>query len=206
MQFDKYNPRELRLAGAELVEIVRQYWLDKRITTQEWTELVLDYFAFRARPDLLVEAEKPQRDPRAPKTWRPELPVRTTRGEFGSFDMLHSSNPVGDHGQDDYWTELIASPFEVFLALESEWGKAGSPAVTRRAVLSDATKLALIRARTKVMVLGPVDSAQAEELFDELARLRTSSADPAPWLLVSVPWKVNAPTWKVLSGRRRSRR
>lgn len=201
MRFSKYDAAELEVVGKRLVGFFERADLQKpRLRTSDWTELVLDFFAARARKDVLVEARKPRKHVK--KRWRSELGVRTTSGEFASFDMLHSENPQYRGGSTaDYWTDLVNKPFKVLLAVESEWGSATNREATRFAVLSDATKLTIVRAETKVMVFGPVDGAQDKELCGELSTLRESSGDNAPWLLVRQPWRGSAPpSWSVLPG------
>lgn len=201
MRFSKYDVAELKLAGQELVALFKRAEMQRPcLRTTDWTELVLDFFAGCARKDVLVEARKPRKHVK--KRWRSELQVRTTLGEFASFDVLHSENPRYLGGSmKDYWTKLVNKRFEVLLAVESEWGAATKRKTTRFAVLSDATKLTIVRARSKVMVFGPVDAAQDEQLCDELERLRRSSGDNSPWLLVRQPWRATAPpSWSVLSG------
>lgn len=126
MTFSKYDVAELEVAGDDLVGLFLRAEVRKpRLRTTDWTELVLDFFSARARKDVLVEARKPRQ---VDTRWRRDVARRKTKGEFGSFDLLHSTNPRYEIGPlDEYWTELVEKPFEVLLAVESEWGSEDEP-------------------------------------------------------------------------------
>lgn len=198
-KFRDYGCAELETAGGLIVDHFISHWRDETISTKEWTELGLDLVASFAKDGLLVEA----RWPRVRRAFRSaegeEVPVRATRKEFASFDMLHSSNP--DYAGEDidaYYTKLIERPFEIFLALESEWGRERSRSATRAEVIEDAIKLSIVRARSKVMIFGPTTGSDSEQLFKDLATLRQSAGDKKPWLLVSNPWQNGQPKFEVL--------
>lgn len=198
-RFCDYGCAELETAGGLIVDLFISHWRDETISTEEWTELGLDLVASFAKDGLLVEA----RWPRVRRTFRSaegkEVPVRATRKEFASFDMLHSSNPeYASEDIDAYYTKLIERPFEIFLALESEWGRKSSRSATRAEVLEDAIKLSIVRARSKVMIFGPTSGSDSKQLFKDLATLRQSAGDTSPWLLVSNPWGGEKPKFEVL--------
>lgn len=197
--FQDYSCRELEKLGQAAVEIIGAHYDDAKVKTEEWTELVLDLFASFAKDGALIEARKPRENARSTRDWRKELPVRKTYKEFASFDMLHSNNPIPrEEFIDEYYSKLISQEFEIFLALESERGKSGSRKTTRAEVLEDAIKLAIVRARCKVMIFGPVTDSHTDALFEDLEKLRESAKDPSPWLLVSVPWTNGNPQFSVL--------
>lgn len=99
---------------------------------------------------------------------------------------------------DSYYDRLISKPFEIFLAMESEWGRSNSERATRHEVLEEAIKLAIVRARAKVVIFGPTTADQANRLFAEIETLRNSAGDPRPWLFVSNPWRERAVEFRVL--------
>lgn len=198
-RFSEYDARELEQAGAELVDLFRRLWAVSEIGTEQWTELVLDFFAARAVSGALVEARASRLSSEVSQ-FRAELPARHTYGEFASFDMLHSNNPGPNEysSKDEYWNALLARPFEVFLALESEWER-GTREVTRAEVLNDAVKLAMVRARSKVMVFGARAADDAATLFSDIKQLRLVARDDSPWLVVGLPSGVQSPSHSVLS-------
>lgn len=186
-RFSGYGCSELKEAGKRIRKIFEENWKNKKIETEAWTELSLDLVASFAKDGALVEA-RPSRD-------RRDLGVpfrRNSKKEFASFDMLHSSNPIYEETKEDldsYYSRLIKQPFEIFLAMESEWGKSNSCRATRHEVIEDAIKLTIVRARAKIMIFGPTKASEADSLFRDLAVLRENAGDTSPWLLVSNPWK-----------------
>lgn len=191
MRFSAYDADELDTCGREVVAALNGASIDEA-DTERWTEFVLDLFAATAGPEILVDARNPRSDA-----------TRATRGEF-LVDLTHSTYPKyppsGAHGywSQEYWDEALKRPCRVRLALESEWGKQSSPGATRVAVLQDAVKVAAFRADAKVVVFGPKDRTKGAELVTDLARLRTASGDPAPWLLVALPWDGGKAWYEVL--------
>jgi hypothetical protein len=203
-KFIQYDEAELTAAGTELVDAMcRGYDRNLEPPTEVWTELVLDWFAcsagtFSGQPVL---ADARARDVR--EDWRPffaclrDIPMRTSRAEF-LLDLTHSTYPeyAGRYYSDAYWDECLLSQREVLLGLESEWGRFGDVRHTRVKVLEEAVKLAAIRARTKVLVFGSNGTEQRDRMFSDVALLRYQTRDPAPWLLVDVPWRWKGETWQ----------
>lgn len=214
-KFTRYDSADLTTAGNELVaDMCRGYDRSHEPPTEVWTELVLDWFAcaagtFSERPVL---AEARARDVR--EDWRPffaclrDIPMRTTRAEF-LLDLTHSTYPEysGRYYTDPYWDDCLLEEREVLLGLESEWGRFGDVRGTRVKVLEEAVKLAAIRARTKVLVFGSNGTEQRDRMFSDVALLRYQTRDPAPWLLVDVPWRWKGESWqpsfRVLDGAER---
>jgi hypothetical protein len=146
----------------------------------------LDWWTEAAATGAVVDARRSQsaRSEWAPKT-RKIVPERNVVGEFMSLDLIHTNFPAysgaPSYWSNKYWTTVLEKKRQVFLALESEWN------VDLHHVLHDASKLALIRASTKVMVFGTWDGSARAEYMDALRGLRSTLADPAPWLCVDVP-------------------
>lgn len=194
--FDKYTSDELAECGVAfqraLVDAAAYIsWAE----TEAWTEFVLDWFTATAPNGVLVDA-------RAPRPCSRKLPQRNTYGEF-LVDLTHTTYPLyppqGKHpyGSALYWTTALKQPCCVRLALESEWGRCGAPAVTRIEVLRDAIKVAAMRADAKVIVFGPDNATHGDRLFCDLDTLRKQSCDPSPWLCVSLPWSDEPPVAKL---------
>lgn len=83
------------------------------------------------------------------------------------------------------------------LGLECEWGKSGSPNRSLTMVLDDASKLAAVRASVKVMIMATHTGGGSEtgDFFRAVRGLREAWDDPAPWLLVNLPWGNDGSEW-----------
>ena len=66
--------------------------------------------------------------------------------------------------------------------------KYASRTTTRNSVLDDAAKLAVMRAKAKVMVFGSHTSGDQKEIVSMLQRLKDGSHDTAHWLWIDLPW------------------
>ena len=78
----------------------------------------------------------------------------------------------------------LESPRRILLALESEWGKANNKQANYAMIMEDATKLAIVRARCKVLVFATVDQACHDEVIKNVRSLRMQMSDKSPWLLI----------------------
>lgn len=198
-RFKNYDRQELDACGEALARELGDLYDPVRgpePTTGEWTDFILDWFAAVAAEGLLVDAR-----PRNLRTnWRhawkmeSEPPERSCAGEF-MVDLTHSTYPTYHQLSPDrlpYWKVAVekGGGLHIKLALESEWGEESSEDATAVAVLEDAIKIAAMRAQVKVMVYGCEDKGHHSEILDLLRKLRTQTADEAPWLCVSVPWSV----------------
>jgi len=56
-------------------------------------------------------------------------------------------------------------------------------------VLSDASKLAAVRADVKVMIFATQDGSEAMDVAVALERLRRQCGDTSPWLWIDLPWE-----------------
>lgn len=161
--------------------------------TKLWTELVLNWFSNRAPAGVLVDATPPCK--RLQSTIRglpvPLHEIRDTAGEW-LVDLSYSTYPryEDDWEKPAYWERVfaMAEPPEMLLAVESEWGSL-APGPNRCRILEDATKLAAVRARNKLMVFGSKDGgAQRNDILDHLRRLRDLADSGGTWLWMDVPW------------------
>lgn len=197
-----YTREELVECGEEFCRLLND--LDpanvESLTNGEWTELVLDWFAATAPEEVLVDAKPPRtRVSKAYVDARKQLGVdrglRRTHGEF-LVDLCHSNFPTYEIDRpfysDEYWAKVAEAPREVYLALESEWGKANSAKANRHRVLEDAAKLPFFNARAKVLVFGSSSAGARGEIVSSVTRLRSTCGDDKPWLLVDVPWDEQA--------------
>lgn len=108
-------------------------------------------------------------------------------GEF-LLDLVHSTYPTYDRLPWEsyaYWEKALEAPLEVLLALESEWGFQTDPQRNFASVMADASKIAAVRARSKVMLFAaPGKGEKFEEnrarLLQALRNLRKRADDKAP--------------------------
>ena len=113
------------------------------------------------------------------------------------LDMTHSTFPDYSHSlySEAYWQEAVRRPSKLDLALESEFGKSTNQPASKFMVFEDAAKLAVVRAKVKVLVFGTVDGSARQTIVDTLAKLRSGADDPAPWLWIDLPWKAGTKAW-----------
>jgi hypothetical protein len=207
MRFVKYDREELEKCGKAFVARGRKVaqHLDERGITSPWTDFVLDWFASTCARDRTVDACARK----ARQEWSAllgndttgGLKSRRTPGEF-MLDLVHTTLPSYD--EHPYWSTAYFDAalderrpeIRIDLALESEFGKATSPKATRIAVLHDACKLALVKAKLKVMVFGTVrGGAETKQVVDDLKRLKKRTGDAAvPWLAIDLPWRADKAT------------
>ncbi len=203
-RFKKYSVKALKECGEAFCDEAGKFEKAqrKRITTGQWTEFVLDWFARAAPDEMLVDSTSKQCD-RAPPPF--ELPERQGFGEF-LVDLTHSTYPKYSEEKPypggAYFDAALERACIVRLALESEWGDPDSGPTTRKAVLEDAVKVAAMRADTKVVVFGSHAGTRSKILSD-LSTLRKRSEDPSPWLVIDVPWKSKTgetgASWRVIA-------
>lgn len=167
----------------------------KAAMTDEWTDFVLDWWAGVGRAsDLTVDAH-----PTGVVDWAESWKVRRPktmqpRGAIHEW-MLDLALTTYPRYGGDYYSKvnsdalLATNQGELVIALESEWGSAGSARLNRGKVFEDALKLVHVRARLKVLCFGVTKAAGTDALVAELEDLRAHGGDAATaWLLFPVPW------------------
>lgn len=192
-KFALYGADELLTIGSAFVDSIQNHAesLARASSTEVETEFVLDWFAATAPHWARVDA-RPKRSS-GYRSWRKDLPQRQTDGEF-LLDLTHTTYPVEEHGEG--WDEYIkrshvGDKLEVLLALESEFGKERSPQGSRGQVFDDASKLAVVRSRAKVMLFASNSRGGTENrdvMVRMLTALRTDHCDGSPWLWIDLPW------------------
>ncbi len=190
-RFEHYDLRDFEGLRKALVASIRGDWKSLNSKTAgptDWTEFVLNWFADAARKDALVDARPP----------RMKL-SRETKGEF-MLDLVHTSYPgYGANWQSrGYWEDAMKArgKLELLLALESEWGNRFSSERNLVEVLTDAAKLAAVRARVKILLFaspgkGTTMEENRKELIGMISSLRKKADDlGTPWLLIDIPWEI----------------
>jgi hypothetical protein len=183
-KFKKYTSAELETAGDRFVAAAKSRAQDLGWSSARWTDFVKDWFAQAARSDATVDSS-------------------TRSGEF-LFDLAHTTWPAYSRTRfytREYWDQALKGECELLLALESEWGKRHAPEVNLAKVLEDASKLAVARARVKVVAFGSeTGEADREQIVGYLKRLRSAAKDDRPWLWVDLPWQGTRGEWRPASG------
>ncbi len=165
--------------------------------TDEWTDFVLDWWSAAARrSSLSVDTHSTRADVNWADQWRfdrpPTIPQRGVSHEF-MLDLIGTNYPAysNDFYTERYWDKVGKVQGTIVLALESEWGSAGSAPLNRALVLEDALKLVHVRAKLKVLCFG-VEFEHQDRLIEDIQRLRVKGGDgTTPWLLFPVPWDVH---------------
>lgn len=179
-KFVDYGAAELRAAGHALCLAARA------AETNDWTQFVMEWFTAASADGVLA--------------WPPSPDSRA--GEF-LVDHCHFSAPA--RGENESWLSWYHRAFnektELVLALESEWGKRGTKALATSLVLDDAMKLAVLRARAKVIVFASRDGSSRQSTLDLVSKMRRSLGDETPWLWIDLPWQaVRGREWEPASG------
>jgi hypothetical protein len=200
-QFRQYTVEELANFGDAFETTARAFAKERpKASTAEWTEFNLDWFARTAAEGLTVDA-RITRGGTGPLS--EGLARRTTLGEF-MLDMAHTTSPSYEHRDYStraYWLRALEQPCQVRLALESEFGRHLNPDESFAMVLSDASKLAAVRADVKVMIFATQDGSEARDVAGALERLRRQSSDTSPWLWIDLPWDADMHhVWKPAHG------
>lgn len=164
-KFDTYGKEELSLCG----DAFKNDFKEKRYNClKDWTKEVCQCFADAAPDDVRV------------------------------FDHSHDGEFIFDHCQmrfpktkaiknvDARWREALEEKgsCELLLAMESEWGNVVD-------VLEDAHKLAVVRAKVKILVFESKKTAVRGDVIDKVEKLRSSAKDTDPWLIIDVPRKLS---------------
>lgn len=179
-KFVTYDAMELEQAGRACCRAARQAEPD------DWTRFVMRWFCEAAADG--IQAWPPSPDSRA-----------------GEFLVDHCQFRAPPRGEDETWLDWYQRAFgedtELVLALESEWGKRGTKSLSTSLVLDDAMKLAVLRARAKVIVFASRDGTNRQSTLDLLGKMRRSLRDEAPWLWIDLPWRaVRGGEWEPASG------
>lgn len=190
-QFRGYTLEELVKCGAAFETAARAFAKERpKASTTEWTEFNLDWFArtvAKEPKELTVDARFRRGDE---EPLSEGLARRMTLGEF-MLDMTHTTYPNyerRDYSTREYWRRALANPCHIRLALESEFGRYLNADETFAMILSDAAKLAAMRADVKVMIFATQDGSEARDVAGALERLRRQSGDTSPWLWIDLPW------------------
>jgi hypothetical protein len=189
-RFNDYSPAELRNAGSELLRAANAC---KESGTRQWTAFVLSFFSDRNRRGNSATQVYPR--------------SRTRLFGVGEFlvDHCHVAERRYDGGESvenqlawyrDATVSASSQTMRIELALESEWGKSKDEDLSLIMVLDDASKLAALRAKSKVMIFGTKDGSACGRFVEMLSRLRTAWGDSeTPWLLVDLPWGYQRGKW-----------
>ena len=199
-QFEKYDVGEVQTCSDAFKKAVDEMRKAEReglvIETADWTHFVLNWFSATARKGLVVDAKRARawgfgRPPRT-RALIKELTGedRDTRGE-SLFDLAHSDYPPYEEGWGTaaYWERALAEPRQLFLVLESEWGKENSPGAIFAMVLEDATKLLHVDARVKVVIFGSHSNDHRDQILRCGAQMAKIDRAKAAWLWFDVPWE-----------------
>lgn len=158
-------------------------------TNGDWTQAIHDWFAQAAAPGVHVNDHK-------------------HHGEF-IVDQCHTRFPNPQEGVShaEQWRQALATPHscEVLLALESEWGREGDLGRTFADILDDAHKLAVVRAKVKVLVFSSHSGrGDHDTIIDAIAKLRVVAGDKDPWLWIDIPsggrWEAEGRDRKITYG------
>lgn len=207
-RFEHYTRDELVMRSAQLIDAINRVEAvkDQPIGNVDWTEAVLDCFANSAFEHATVDGRPSRRQPHGRRGAEVKLTgglagiagsPRTTFGEY-LFDLSHSSYPAygteTSYRSDAYWAKALATPPEIYLVLESEWGKAGATTFSLSAVMEDASKLLHVCARVKVVLFASTTEENRERVLNLAGTMvradvtRTNSGAAPTWLWIDVPW------------------
>lgn len=202
------------LPHAEIERLRRQFsgallWASKRASainskaamTDEWTDFVLDWWSGVGTESGLAVDAHPTGSVNWAESWQARRPkTMQPRGAIHEW-MLDLALTTYPRYEGDYYSKansdalLATSQGQLVVALESEWGNAGSARLNRGKVFEDALKLVHVRARLKVLCFGVTKESRSTKdsprssLVSELKALRERGGDGAtPWLLFPVPW------------------
>lgn len=177
-QFLNYHMTELAACGQAFSSDFAGWMLSGN---REWTPGVCEWFRRAAAPGVRVYPAAGM----------------GSKGEF-LVDLCHTTYPL-DIASDGGWPSVrwyeraFASPCQMKLALESEWGKWGYADQSLVMVLDDACKLAVLRASVKVMLFSSHWTDDPARVPAALKKLRTCHGDTSPWLWIDVPNEPHRP-------------
>lgn len=163
-KFKDYSVAELDACGRAFIG---KFSVDPLAADNKvWTDAVLDWFRSTAPADVRVYP-----------------PAPGARDEH-IVDLCHTTYPLITQ---PYWPSVafyercFACHCEMKLALECEWGRSGNANHSLVMVLDDACKLAVLRARAKVMIYSTFGKNDPNRVLEALERLRGCHRDTDPW-------------------------
>jgi len=175
-RFVNYDTNELAKCGEEFERAFRKCGLSGNC---EWTPAIFRWFRQIRAEGVHVYPEPDEGE-----------------GEF-IVDHCHTTYPF--HGEDsrwpspNYYKRAFEGLCEIKLALESERGKWANSETSLAMVLDDACKLAVLRAKVKVMIFAS-HPGKPDSVPEALAKLRKCHQDTVPWLWIDVPNEPRRPT------------
>ncbi len=195
--FLRYDPAELRAAGAALVADLEGAGaaLARASDPEVWSELVLDWLARsaseRARVDAAPARPHLTAELYAELAWAPPRSV-LRQGPFAMAHLTHPSFADASPYGYAYWTRALeAERLETLLAVACEWGGGGRPGARFGRVMLAASDLAGAEARAKAILFSSDDEAEHRRVVEALGKLRLASWDARPWLWIDVPWRAD---------------
>jgi hypothetical protein len=169
-QFKTYDRAELNLCSTAFIS---RFEKDTTKDMRKWTRNIAAWFWDATAPGVSPYGK--------PKT-----------GEF-ILDQCHTTLQDPTHPREmtcGQWESACIASARLLLAMECEWGHKVDKDVSLGKILHDAWKLAVVRAKLKVMVFASHDGASdRSRVQNNIAALRRSAGDNSPWLLLDVPWR-----------------
>jgi len=158
-RFSDYSAQELADCGKAFAVDFADHRFESN-KTEERTSSVLKWFCEAMAPGLRCCG-------------------RPTNGEF-LVDQCHITSSLPWRGWKGRWPESPRECCEVRLALECEWGKYNNRKENVAAVLDDACKVAMVRAKSKVIIFATRHDLAGEDedrtpIVDNLRSLRMNS-------------------------------
>jgi hypothetical protein len=176
-QFAEYSIQELDRCGIEFTE---HFATASFPSTDAWTKAVHAWFSLTIR-----ESGRFYFNPRHGESGYHEFIV----------DLCHTTYPpmLSNESRLQYYERCLDQPLQIDLALECEWGTTGKADLCTAEFLDDATKLAHLRSRTKVMIFCShlKKAGHRQQVVSMLTKLRDATGDESPWLWIDVPWEGN---------------
>ncbi|MGA2232271.1 MAG: hypothetical protein ABSH22_15345 [Tepidisphaeraceae bacterium] len=171
MKFENYTRDELEKCGKAFQAEFANLGFE---SVRDWTQAVFEWFS-KTRADGVRVFCHPH------------------DSEF-LVDLCHTTYPEHDKPNEtksERWKRALdENRCKVQLAMECEWGRFNNENESLFMILEDAWKLAVIRAKVKVMIFSSQAGRDRDEITKRLGQLHYSSEDVVDWLWIDVPWRV----------------